>query len=199
MEEILPGIYRWSWFSQEKGYDFNGHLVVSGQERVMIDPPPITPEDQEWLKNQSPITCIVLTNRDHVREAQAFRTQFSVQILIHEKDAPLIEIKADKTFRDGERLPGRLVTVHVPDNKSPGETALFLSRAKGIMILGDALIGKPPGQLNLMPADKYADVVKAKQGIQVLLKYMYESVLVGDGVSILMGGRQAVQNFLERK
>jgi hypothetical protein len=50
-----------------------------------------------------------------------------------------------------------------------------------------------------MPAEKYADVDKAKQGIRVLLKYLYESVLVGDGVSILTGGRQAVQDFLERK
>jgi glyoxylase-like metal-dependent hydrolase (beta-lactamase superfamily II) len=199
MEEVLPGVYRWSWFSQEKGYDFNGHLVVSGQERIMIDPPPMTPEDQVWLKGQGPINCIVLTNRDHVREAQTFRTQFSAKVLIHEKDAPLIEMGADQTYRDKERLPGRLITVHIPDNKSPGETALFLSRGRGIIILGDALIGKPPGQLNLMPADKYADVAKAKQGIQVLLKYLYESVLVGDGASILMGGRQAVQDFLERK
>jgi len=199
MQEVLPGIFRWSWFSQEKGYDFNGHWVVSGEERVIIDPPPMTLEDQEWLKKQGPVTCIILTNRDHVREAQAFRSQLSTRVFIHESDAPLIEIKADQTYRDGDRLPGRLIAVHVPDNKSPGETALFLSRAKGILFLGDALIGKPPGQLNLMSPDKYVDVTKAKQGIQVLLKYLYESVLVGDGASILTGGRQAVQEFLAKQ
>jgi glyoxylase-like metal-dependent hydrolase (beta-lactamase superfamily II) len=211
MQEVLPGIYQWSWFSQEKGYDFNGHLVVSGHppphppqaedqaERVIIDPPPISPEDQEWLMKQGPITCIILTNRDHVREAQAFHTQLSTKIYIHEKDAPLIEIRADKTYRDGERLPGGLVAVHVPNNKSPGETALFLDRGKGVLFLGDALIGKPPGQLNLMPADKYADVAKAREGIGSLLKYHYDTVLVGDGVSILTGGRQAVEQFLKRR
>lgn len=199
MQEVLPGIYQWSWFSQEKGYDFNGHWVVSGQERVIMDPPPMTLEEQEWLRKQGQIACIVLTNRDHVREAQAFRTQFSTQIFVHEKDAPLLEIKVDKTYRDGDRLPGGLVAVHVPDNKSPGETALFLDRGKGVLFLGDALIGKPPGQLNLMPADKYADVAKAREGVRVLLKYHYDTVLVGDGASIQTGGRQAVEQFLERE
>lgn len=199
MQEVLPGIYSWSWFSQEKGYNFNGHVVATGTEWVIIDPPPITSEEQEWLRKQGTITGIILTNRDHVREAQALRTQFSTKVLIHEKDASLIEIQVDKTYRDGEQLPGGLVAAHVPDNKSPGETALFLSRVKGVLFLGDALIGKPPGQLNLMQADKYADVAKAKQGIRVLLKYLYDSVLVGDGASILTGGRQAVQDFLERK
>ncbi|MGH7273449.1 MAG: hypothetical protein ACREIQ_03170 [Nitrospiria bacterium] len=197
MQEILPGIYRWSWFSQEKGYDFNGYFVISDQDRVIIDPPSMTPQDQEWVRKQGPVTCILLTNRDHVREAEGFRRQSSCRVLIHEKDAPLIEIKADGTYRDGDRLPGGFVAIHVQNNKSPGETALFLERDRGALILGDALIGKPPGQLNLMGADKYEDVAKAREGIRVLLNYRYDSVLVGDGVPILTGGKQAVQKFIE--
>ena len=197
MQEILPGIYRWSWFSQEKGYDFNGYFVISDQDRVIIDPPPMTPPDQDWVKKQGPVTCILLTNRDHVREAEGFRRQFSCRVLIHEKDAPLIELKADGTYRDGDRLPGGFVAVHVQNNKSPGETALFLERDRGTLILGDALIGKAPGQLNLMAADKYEDVAKAREGIGVLLNYRYDSVLVGDGVPILTGGRQAIEKFIE--
>lgn len=195
MKAVLPGIYQWSWFSQEKGYDFNGHFLVAGQEKILVDPPPMTPEDLEWLKKQGPMTCILLTNRDHVREAEHFRSVFSTKILIHEKDAPLIEVKPDGTYRGGDRLPGEWLAIHIPDNKSPGESALFLNRGRGILILGDALIGKPPGELNLMPPDKYADVAKARQGILVLLKYEFDTVLVGDGASVLMGGKQAVERF----
>jgi len=196
MKEILPGIYQWSWFSQEKGYDFNGHLVVAVAERVIIDPPPMSAEDDAWLQKQGPITCIVLTNRDHVREADAYRKKFKTTILAPEADAPLMEIKIDRSFKDGDVLPGGLKAIHIPDGKSPGESALILDRAKGILVLGDAMIGKPPGKLNLMPPEKYKDPAKAREGIRVLLNTKFDSILVGDGESILTGGKLAIEEFL---
>lgn len=196
MKEILPGIYQWSWFSQEKGYDFNGHLIVTGTDRVMIDPPPLSAEDGAWLQKQGAISYIILTNRDHVREAEAYRKQFKTTVLAPVQDAPLMGIRIDRTFKDGDLLPGGIKAIHIPDGKSPGESALFLNRGKRILILGDALIGKPPGRLNLMPPEKYRDPSKAREGIRVLLKYFFDSILVGDGTSILTGGRQAIEEFL---
>jgi glyoxylase-like metal-dependent hydrolase (beta-lactamase superfamily II) len=196
MKEVLPGIYQWSWFSQEKGYDFNGHLVVAGAERVMIDPPPMSAEDDAWLQKFGPISCIVLTNRDHVREAEAYRKKLKTVVLAPEADAPLMEIKIDRNFKGGDLLPGGMKAIHIPDGKSPGESALFLDRGKGILILGDALIGKPPGKLNLMPPEKYKDPSKAREAIRVLLNYNFDSILVGDGVQVLKGGKRAVEEFL---
>lgn len=196
MKEIFPGIYQWSWFSQEKGYDFNGHVIVSGEERVIIDPPPLPADGEAWLQKQGPIAGIILTNRDHVREAETYRKQFNTIILAPESDAPLMEIKIDRTFKDGDRLPGGIMAIHIPDGKSPGESALLLDRIKGILILGDALIGKPPGRLNLMPPEKYKDPSKARKGIRGLLNYQFDGILVGDGASILTGGRQAIEGFL---
>ena len=196
MKEILPGIYQWSWFSQEKGYDFNGHLIVTGAERVMIDPPQLSAEDGAWLQKLGPIAGIILTNRVHVREAEAYRKQFKTTVLAPVQDAPLMGIKIDRTFKDGDKLPGGIKAIHIPDGKSPGESALFLDRANGVLILGDALIGKPPGRLNLMPPEKYRDPSKAREGIRVLLNYKFDSILLGDGASILTGGKQAVEEFL---
>lgn len=196
MKEILPGIYQWSWFSEEKGYDFNGHIIVSGAERVTIDPPPLSDADGEWSQKQGPIAGIILTNRDHVREAEAYRKQFKTIVLAPAQDAPLMGIKIDRTFKDGDHLPGGLKAIHIPDGKSPGESALFLDRGKGILILGDALIGKPPGRLNLMPPEKYRDPSKAREGISVLLKQSFDAILLGDGASILTGGKQAIEEFL---
>ncbi len=197
MQEVLPGIYRWSWYSQEKGYDFNGYCLKGDGETVVIDPPPPTAEDEEWMSGARPITHILITNRDHVREAGRLRELFSCKVLMHELDAPLVDLKVDETFRDGDRLPGGFRAVHVPGNKSPGETAFWLDRFGGILFLGDALIGKPSGRLNLMPPDKYADLNKARQGIRALLQYNYDAVLVGDGESVSTGGRRAVEQFLE--
>lgn len=164
---------------------------------MIIDPPPLAPDDEAWLCRQDGISHILITNRDHLRESARLREALSSKVLIHEKDAHLIDLKVDGTFRDGDRLPGGLLAVHVPDGKSPGETAFFLEEGNGVLFLGDALIGKPAGRLHLMPADKYRDVGKAREGIRVLLKYQYDTVLVGDGVSVPTAGRRAVERFVE--
>ncbi len=38
MEEILPGILTWPWFSERHGYNFNGYLVRHASGNVCIDP-----------------------------------------------------------------------------------------------------------------------------------------------------------------
>jgi hypothetical protein len=66
-----------------------------------------------------------------------------------------------------------------------------------VLIVGDALIGKPAGAVSMLAADKYADAAKAKEGLQRLLKYQFESLLVGDGTSILAAAKQPVERLLQ--
>ena len=44
--------------------------------------------------------------------------------------------------------------------------------------------------------EKYTDVTKAKEGLRRLLKYNFDSLLVGDGVSILAHAKQQVEQLL---
>jgi glyoxylase-like metal-dependent hydrolase (beta-lactamase superfamily II) len=108
-----------------------------------------------------------------------------------------MDIAADKTYQDGELLPGGLWVIHLDGMKSPGESALFLERGKGILIVGDALIGKPPNHLSLLAPEKLPDIGKAKEGLRRLLKYNFDMVLVGDGASILTEGKEAVRRAIE--
>lgn len=197
MKTIAPGIQQWSWFSQEKQIDFNGLLLTANDHCVLVDPPPMETADRTEILKGPPVDYVLLTNRDHVREAEACRRDFKAKVYAPAVDAPLMGFPIDKTFHDGELLPGGIWVIHLSDMKSPGESALFLDRGKGYVILGDALIGKPAGQLNLLSAEKFADVTKARQGLTRLLNYNFDTVLVGDGVSILTGGKEAVRRALE--
>jgi hypothetical protein len=49
----------------------------------------------------------------------------------------------------------------------------------------------------MLPPDRYADPVKAKEGLRRLLKYNFDAILVGDGTSILTGARQTVERALQ--
>jgi hypothetical protein len=196
MHEIAPGVFQWSWFSQEKGYNFNGHVISLKEGRVIIDPPPLRNEDFTWLEEHRPYQAILLTNRDHAREAEPLRKRLNTFIDAPELDAPLMTIQVNRTYRDGDSLMPGLIAIHIPDNKSPGECALLLKSNRGILFLGDAMIGVPAGKLSLMSADKYKDIEKARQGLRVLLDHSFDKILVGDGVSVLKNGREVLERFL---
>ncbi|MGH7166904.1 MAG: hypothetical protein ACREII_00080 [Nitrospiraceae bacterium] len=197
MKQLLPGIWQWSWFSEEKKLDFNGLFLTVGEHRVLVDPPLMTADDLDQIRTGGQVDYILITNRDHVRETVTYQKEFRCQVLVPDVDAREMEVKADRTFKDGELLPGGIWIVHLKDQKSPGESVLFLQQGKGIMIVGDALIGRPPGRLTMLPAEKYADAAKAREGLRRLLKYNFDTLLVGDGTSILTGAKQAVEQALQ--
>ncbi|HNC83207.1 MAG TPA: hypothetical protein PK999_09185 [Nitrospira sp.] len=197
MKQLLPGIWQWSWFSDEKQLDFNGLFLTVGEHRIVIDPPPMTAEASTLIRRQGALDYIIVTNRDHLREAVAYQAEFRCQLQIPEADASQMDVKPTKTYKDGELLPGGIWAIQLKDQKSPGESALYIQQGKGVLIVGDALIGKPAGALSLLPSERYGDVAKAKEGLRRLLKYNFDSILVGDGASIVFGAKQAVEQVLQ--
>src|SRR5574338_532134 len=169
MKQILPGIWQWSWFSDEKQLDFNGLFLGIGEHKILVDPPSMTAEARAVVRRHEPIDYIIITNRDHVREAAAYQAELNCQLRVPEADAAQMDVKPTKTYKDGELLPGGVWAIHLKDQKSPGESALFIQQSNGIIIVGDALIGKPAGSLSLLPVEKYADAGKAREGLRRLL------------------------------
>lgn len=196
MKPLLPGIWQWSWFSEEKQLDFNGLFLTVGEHKIVVDPPPLTAEASTFMRRNGPLDYIIVTNRDHVREAVAVQAEFRCQLVVPDLDAPQMDLKPTRTFKDQELLPGGIWVVQLKDQKSPGESALYIQQGKGVVIVGDALIGKPAGSLSLLPAEKYQNRENAKEGLRRLLKYQFDAVLVGDGVSILSGAKSVVEQAL---
>ncbi|NKB82649.1 MAG: hypothetical protein GKS05_12340 [Nitrospirales bacterium] len=196
MKPILPGIVQWSWHSEEKQIDFNGHVLNVGEHRILVDPPPLSSLDMTQLRQGEPVDYILITNRDHLRETSSLREALRCRVYIPKHDAPEMDIHPDKTYTDGELLPGGIWAVHLANQKSPGESALFIQQGKGILLVGDALLGKPAGSVSLLPPEKYADSALAREGLRRLLKYQFDALLVGDGTSILTGAKPIVEHAL---
>ncbi|MCA9455364.1 MAG: hypothetical protein KC587_01790 [Nitrospira sp.] len=199
MKTILPNISEWSWFSEEKQINFNGHLLAVGEHRIVVDPPPMNASDRAITQRGGGLDYIILTNRDHEREAANFREIFNCQVMAPELDAKEMTLPIDKTFKDGELLPGGIWVVQLSHQKSPGESALFLQQGQGVLIVGDAIIGDPPGSLRLLPSEKYNNILQARDNLRRLLKYNFNSLLVGDGTSLLTGAKSALEGLLENE
>ncbi len=196
MKPVLPGIATWSWFSEEKQMAFNGHLLDVGEHRILVDPPLLPDADLAQLTAAGRVDYILLTNRDHERETARYQSVLGARVYVPRMDAAEMSVTPDMTFVDGELLPGGLWVIHLSDQKSPGESALFLQQGRGVLIVGDALIGKPEGSVSLLPPGKYADPARAREGLRRLLKYDFDSLLVGDGTSIMNGAKAVVERAL---
>ncbi|MDA0692506.1 MAG: MBL fold metallo-hydrolase [Nitrospinae bacterium] len=202
INEIVPGIFTWSEFSDEKQLNFNGYYIARNGESVLIDPPAFDDSGMEELQallakhSDCPLKAILLTNVHHDRTSRELKEKFLVPVHIHEKDARLLEFPPDKTFVDGEVGFCGLQVIHLNDQKSPGESA-FLLPDSAVLIVGDALIGKVPGKVDLLPPEKYKNIQLAKEGLRVLLDRDFETLLVGDGDCILKNAKKVVEDFLQ--
>ena len=88
----------------------------------------------------------------------------------------------DAELQTGARV-GPFTVVAVP-GKSPGEVALHCPRRR-LLIVGDALIGNPPGKLSLLRERVMDDPPRLRASVAALVPLDLETILVGDGVSVL--------------
>ena len=201
LREIATGIYQWSEFSHEKQLNFNGYYLAHLGESVIIDPPFLSDDGLQSLhdliqrKVDNPLKALLLTNVHHGRICQKLKEAFMIPVYIHESDAGALSFKADYTFKNFDELFCGLKVVHLTNQKSPGESAFYLEDQKKIFI-GDALIGKTPGKLNLLPSEKFVDINAARKSLRVLKNYEFDDLLLGDGEAILGKGKEALEKLL---
>ena len=196
MRSIVSDILTWPWFSEPHGYDFNGHLVRDPGGNICIDPVEPTDDAMDVLVSEG-VAWIVLTNRNHSRAANRIRTNTGARTLIHADDAD--HARRQQTALDGMLdVGGTVGPFEVVDasGKSPGEVAL-LWRDRGILIVGDAVIGNPPGQCGLLPERVMDDPARLRGNLRKLVDLDFDILLVGDGESILHDAKARLKELVD--
>jgi glyoxylase-like metal-dependent hydrolase (beta-lactamase superfamily II) len=204
MREILPGIFTWGSTYADRPWDLSGYAITLDECTVLVDPP--APEEDDWPSFDviKPIAKIVLTNRDHVRDIELFRRRFDARLVAGADEvSQLTPVTIDEAVREGDLIAGALRVIHLP-GKSAGEIGLYFDPAHhavsremgGILLLGDAIIGNPPGALSLIPEPKLDDSLKLKRSLRKLRDYDFDVLLLCDGQSMLSGAKLKVAEFL---
>jgi glyoxylase-like metal-dependent hydrolase (beta-lactamase superfamily II) len=196
MNEIVPNIFTWAWFSEPHGYNFNGYLVRHPEGNLCIDP--VLPSDESLADiAQMGVARILLTNRNHSRASNVVRARTGARTLIHLDDATHARSQGaeiDGQLNVGEKI-GPLTIVADP-GKSPGEIALHWPE-RGVLIVGDAVIGNPPGHCGLLRDKVMDDPARLRQSVRKLLELEFDALLVGDGVSILQGAKSRLKELVD--
>lgn len=195
MREIVPDVWMWSWLSEPHGYNFNGHLIVHAGGNICVDPAEPGADVVAELARRG-VARTLLTNRNHVRAANMVRARTRARTAIHPADADHARnqgAELDDELHVGDTI-GPLVVVAVP-GKSPGEVALHWPQRR-ILIVGDAIIGNPPGACRLLRDAVMDDPARLRTSVAALLSLDFDTLLVGDGAPIVGGARERVRELV---
>jgi glyoxylase-like metal-dependent hydrolase (beta-lactamase superfamily II) len=195
MNEIVPDIFTWAWFSEPHGYLFNGYLVRHSEGNLCVDP--VLPSDESLAEiARMGVASILLTNRNHSRAANTVRQHTGATTLIHPDDAAHARSQGaaiDGQPSIGEKI-GPLTIVAVP-GKSSGEVALYWPERK-LLIVGDAVIGNL-GHCALLREKLMDDPARLRRSVRKLLDLEFDALLVGDGASILHDAKLRLKELVD--
>ena len=196
MQEIVNGILTWAWFSEPHGYDFNGHLIRDPGGNICVDPVEPTEDDLHAIAREG-VSRIILTNRNHSRASNRLRARTEARTAIHSDDADHAQSQGTE-LDDALVVGGRIGPLEIIDasGKSPGEVALFWPD-RGILIVGDAIIGNPPGRCGLLPERVMDDPVRLRSNVGKFLDLDFDTLLFGDGESLLQDAKARLNDLVE--
>jgi Metallo-beta-lactamase superfamily len=198
MEEIAPGVLHWTAYRDTIGEDVHSYYdLASG---TVLDP--MIPLGGLEAFDGRPVHRIVLTNRHHYREADAFRERFGCPVLCHE--AGLHEFSDGREvqgFAFGDELaPG--VRAHEVGVLTPEETAVHLEAGgTGALAFADALIRGNHGEFGFVPDELLGDDPQAiKTGLRAAFERLagaleFDAVLLAHGEPVRHGARSALRTF----
>src|SRR5262249_3116747 len=179
MQELVDGVVTWPWFSAPHGYDFNGYFVRHPAGNLCIDPVEPPADVLELLAREGGARTLV-TNRTHTRSATRGRERPGAPVALPPADAAYARAQGtaiDAELHVGERV-GPFVVVGVP-GKSPGEVALHCPHRRRL-IVGDAVIGNPPGKLSLLREKAMDDPVQLRASLRPLAALDADVLLTAD-------------------
>ncbi len=192
-----PDLYGWSQFDTARNIDFNSVLWVRRGGNVIIDPLPLSMHDAEHLAELGSVRHIIITNSDHVRDANRLRERTGALVYAPAAEQHNFTIPIDHWLKTGqEPIPG-LRTHEMRGSKTPGELALLLESST--LITGDLIRAHSGGQLDILPMNKLADVTAAIESVQKL-SYLdgIVAVLPGDGWPVFSGGTARLRELAAR-
>jgi glyoxylase-like metal-dependent hydrolase (beta-lactamase superfamily II) len=182
-QTLSDSLFHWSAYDPGCKCELSSTAIRSNASLVVIDPIPLAEAAWKELLQLAPLRAILLTNGNHVRDADRLRQKHQIPIVT----APLArravtELKPDVVLLEGELLYG-ITPISVPGAAS-GETAFFFASG-GVMAIGDAAINLSPEKgLELLP-DKYCDDPEQNRAsLRKLLNFDFRTLTFAHGTPV---------------
>jgi len=195
MDEIIPGVRRWTAKHPKIGIEVSSHWVPGAG--AVIDPLE-PPGDGLDAFAERPPERVLLSNRHHLRHSERFGERY--RCTIHCPVPGLHEFAGGpevRGFEFGEEAAPGIEALEV-GAICPDESALLLRDARallladGIIRYGEELSFVPDGYLGDDPEGVKAGLCEA---YSKLLDRDFESLLFAHGTPLLRDGKRALRDF----
>jgi glyoxylase-like metal-dependent hydrolase (beta-lactamase superfamily II) len=190
-----PNLYCWSEFDEDRNIDFHSYLWVRDDGNVVIDPLPLTEHDEEHLHSLGKVTQIIITNSDHVRDAERLSSKTGAEVWGPEAERDTFPIACSKWLGEGDvDLKGLKVTV-LHGSKASGELALLIEDST--LITGDLIRAHEGGKLCMLPDAKLTDKKLAVASALQLSEFSaVDAILPGDGWPVFRNGQVVLKELV---
>lgn len=205
MQELAPGLWRWTAFHPEWKEDVGSVFYEAPDAVVLVDPlvPPDDADrfwralDRDARASGKPVHVLV-TVFWHTRSTREIAERYGARVWAPTRGRPAIERRAGAVtdaYRPDDELPGGVV----PFKTARAAEVVFWIPSHHTVVPGDVIIGAQDGGLRLCPASWLPEKTSLDQlsdSLRPLLALQAERVLVSHGEPVLTGGRQALARML---
>jgi glyoxylase-like metal-dependent hydrolase (beta-lactamase superfamily II) len=194
MQEVIPGVVRWTARHPKIGMDVHSHLVLASG--TVIDPL-LPPEGIDALSGRD-IKRVVLSCRHHLRDSEQVAAEFGCPILAHESGLHEFEGgPAVAGFAFGDELAEDVTALEM-GAIAPDDTVLRIDQGGGALLFADAVINYGnPGFVpdSLIGDDPEGVKEQVRERTRDLLSEPFEHLLFAHGEPRLGDGRDALREF----
>jgi glyoxylase-like metal-dependent hydrolase (beta-lactamase superfamily II) len=206
VEELAPGLWRWTAFHTEWKQDVGCLSVETSDGLVLIDPlvPPEDPGrflealDRDVERLDATPVHVLITVHYHARSAGELVERYGGRLWGSTRARAAIARRAGEPtdlFRLGEELPGGIQAL--PSGR--GTEVLYRLPEHSALAFGDVILGAKEGGIRLCPASWLptgTDLAALRAQLRPLLDLPVERLLVSHGEPVRSNGHAALERAL---
>lgn len=199
MQEILPGLYRWTTFHDGIRARVSSHYVEPAG--ALIDPR--VPEDGlDGFAGVGRPAQIVLTSGLHARDSEQFADAFGCVIRASPEALERLDGELDaQPYAAGDEVAPGVTAIHI-GSLAPDEYALHIDVAGGAICFADAVI-RYADTIGFVPDSLMGDDAAAvKDGLRSALRGLltreFDHLLFAHGDPLIGGAKHALRDFLQQ-
>lgn len=193
-QEVLPGLWHWRISNSNiGGATSSSQALLTREGLVLVDPVRLDPAALGALPRPM---ATLLTARCHQRAAWQYRRELGAEVWLPE-DAAAADEAPDRTYNDGDRLPGGLRAFRTPGPEWPHYSFLY-EGDPGILFCSDLMSSDDSGTLDFIDPRFHEDPAATRTSVEKLLDLDFGVLCLAHGVPITDDPKAEIRDLLAR-